>query len=330
MNKIKKIIPIIISRFVICFLILNFLLMSVSASNNTETINIGTKNIDTVKEQDISCFHCHSKVVSEFQKSVHNGKILCTNCHGGDVTIKGTIISIDVMTKELTKNISSKILINNLCINCHKNAVALYKESIHWKLLADGRTEAPSCLDCHGIHNILSYKDPNSMTYFDKVPQTCANCHENQTKMKAWYYGISTDRFDTYKKSYHYKAIILKDDKQRLSNGKGLATCPDCHENHNTKNESDPTSAIFPANLAVTCGKSECHPNQNAIIYGGKIHEGQSVYLLSIDLKKLITYFYIAMILFEVSFTFGLIFLGIYSKIEVIKRSHNNRKNNNH
>lgn len=280
---------------------------------------------DTIK--DISCTHCHSKEVTEFQKSVHYNKILCTNCHGGESDINGTV-SIKAMDN--ITDIPTKTNIAEICSKCHIDVTASYKDSIHWKGITEGRTEAPSCLDCHGIHNILSYKDPNSMTYYEIVPETCANCHENQSKMGAWYYGISTDRFDTYKKSYHYKAIILKEEKQRLTNGKGYATCPDCHENHNTKNESDPTSAIYPANLPVTCGKSECHPNQNVVIYGGKVHEGQSVYLLSIDLKKFITYFYIAMILFEVSFTFGLIFLGIYSKIDIIRRGHNNKKENNH
>ena len=68
--------------------------------------------------------------------------------------------------------------------------------------------------------------------------------------------------------------------------------------------------------------KSGCHPGANNVfITGGKIHEEQSVQLLSIDAKKLVTYFYIIMILFELSFTIGLIFLGITSKFE-IKRRH--------
>ena len=33
---------------------------------------------------------------------------------------------------------------------------------------------------------------------------------------------------------------------------------------------ADPTSAIFPANLAKTCEKEGCHSKQNAIIYGGE------------------------------------------------------------
>jgi hypothetical protein len=141
----------------------------------------------------------------------------------------------------------------------------------------------------------------------------CANCHENQTKMQAWYYGIQTDRFDTYKNTFHYKAY--------RSGGKILATCSDCHENHDTRPQSDPKSTINSSNLLSTCGKTGCHPGaNNAFLRSGKIHETQSVILLSFDAKKLVTYFYIIMIFFELSFTLGLIFLGITSNFELRRR----------
>lgn len=132
--------------------------------------------------------------------------------------------------------------------------------------------------------------------------------------MQALYYGIKTDRFDTYKKSYHYKSY--------KSGGGVIATCSDCHENHDTRIASDPKSAINPANLITTCGKKGCHEGAgNVFLSGGKIHEEQSVYLLSFDAKRIVTIFYIIMILFELTFTFGLIFLGITSKFD-IKRRH--------
>jgi nitrate/TMAO reductase-like tetraheme cytochrome c subunit len=281
---------------------------------STTSIVISKEGMDMTSENDVSCFHCHSNEVEQFQRSMHSGKILCVDCHGGDIAINGSIISTDVMYNNFTGT-PSRVNITELCNKCHSKIVVLYKESVHWKGLISGM--GASCTDCHGTHNILSYKDPRSMTYFENVPQLCANCHENQTKMQAWYYGIQTDRFDTYKNSYHYKAIILGGGKE-----KSLATCNDCHENHNTKNESDPSSAIYPANLVKTCEKEGCHPEQNALIYGGNVHEGQSVYLsyTKIDLKAIVTYFYIVMIIFEICFSFGLIALGIYSQIDIVKR----------
>ncbi len=262
---------------------------------------------------DVSCFHCHSRQVNEFEKSVHfNKNISCTDCHGGEINISGSIISINVMHMNFT-GAPSRVELTTFCSKCHAEETRTYEKSIHWEKLKEGRMEAASCTDCHGIHDILSSNDTKSPTHAENIPLTCANCHENQTKMQAWYYGIKTDRFDTYKKSYHYKAY--------MSGGRVLATCSDCHENHDTRAASDPESAVYQANLPSTCGKPGCHPGaNNAFIRGGKVHEEQSVYLSFIDAKKLVTYFYILMILFELAFTFGLIFLGITSNFEIRRR----------
>jgi predicted CXXCH cytochrome family protein len=264
------------------------------------------------ENKDISCIHCHSKEVAELQKSVHfTENISCTECHGGEINVSGTTISVNVMSINFT-GVPARTNISDLCSKCHPEETRLYKESIHWKELEKGHSIAPTCTDCHGAHDILSSKNPESVIYSTNVPQLCSSCHQNQTKMSAWYYGIQTDRFDTYKKSFHYKALI--------SGGTGVATCPDCHESHDVRNETDPASSIYAANLPATCGKPGCHSGQNALIYGGKVHEGASVYLFSIDAKKLVTYFYILMILFELAFTLGLISLDITSKFEIRRR----------
>lgn len=261
---------------------------------------------------DVSCFHCHSRQVQEFTRSIHFDKnISCTDCHGGDVHINGTAVSIGSMLTNFT-GVPARKGITQTCSKCHGEAAGTYRESIHWQELNKGVAIAATCTDCHGTHNILPSTDANSSANPENVPLLCAGCHENKTKMSAWYYGIKTDRFDTYKRSYHYKAL--------QSGGKGLATCTDCHENHNTRNESNPRSAIYQANLPATCGKSGCHSSNSAQVYGGKVHEGQSVGLYFIDAKKLVTYFYIVMIVFEIVFTLGLISLDISSKFEVKRR----------
>ncbi len=274
---------------------------------------VGLITAASAQTEDTSCFHCHSTQVREFQKSIHFDKnISCSDCHGGDVRINGSIVSLDVMHINFTGR-PARTNMTDFCSRCHGEVAKTYGESIHWQRLKEGRMEAATCTDCHGTHHILASKNPESLTYVENIPQTCADCHANQSKMQAWYYGIATDKFDTYKKSYHYKAY--------LSGGKVLATCSDCHENHDTRAASDPKSAVNQANLPATCGKTGCHQGaNNAYIYGGKVHEGQSVYFFSIDAKKLVTYFYILMILFELTFTFGLIFLGITSNFEIRRR----------
>jgi len=90
--------------------------------------------------------------------------------------------------------------------------------------------------------------------------------------MSAWYYGIKTDRFDTYKESFHWKA---------LSKGYTVvATCADCHNNHVTKSPTDPTSSTYPDNLPKTCGKPNCHPGVrfDAKIAAGLVHDKESLH----------------------------------------------------
>lgn len=261
---------------------------------------------------DISCYHCHSDQVNEFQKSVHFNKNTCIDCHGGDININGSIVSKNVMHTNFTGKPSPTTVVD-FCVKCHSESTNAYEESIHWQKLKEGRNAA-SCTDCHGIHNILSSKDTNSSTFSLNISGTCVKCHASQSIMQSSEYGIKTDSFDTYKESYHYKSY--------LAGGKLLATCSDCHENHNIRAQSDPKSAINPANLITTCGKNDCHEGAgNVFLWGGKVHEGQSVYLLSLDAKRIVTYLYILLILFELCFTFGLIFLAIASKFD-IKRRH--------
>lgn len=251
------------------------------------------------QDESIACIHCHSNEENKFKESVHfqNG-ISCIDCHGGQKNISGAIISVNVMTENFT-GVPTRTKISDLCLKCHIEVTGKYKESIHWKELEKGTEIAPTCTDCHRAHDILSFRNPKSLTYHDNVSLMCADCHE--------------EKFGTYEKSYHFKAY--------QAGGKVLAACSDCHESHEIRPESDPKSMIYQANLASTCGKTGCHPSANqAYIYGGKVHEEDSVYLFSIDVKKLVTYFYIIMILFELAFTFGLIFLGISSRFELGRR----------
>ena len=225
---------------------------------------------------DISCFHCHTTELKEYKYSIHyTNNILCTDCHGGKTKISNNTVSVDVMSNEINYKY--------VCSKCHEKEDEEFKNSIHSK------SGGVYCTDCHDIHAILTKNDKYSPIYVDNIPLTCSKCHENQSKMQAWYYGIKTDRFDTYKNSFHYKSY--------LSGGKILATCSDCHEKHDIRPEDDPRSAIYSSNLPSTCGKDNCHIGAKNVFISGKVHEEQSVKLFSVDAKALITYFYIIMII---------------------------------
>jgi len=223
-------------------------------------------------QQDVSCYHCHTPVVTEFRNNVHY-KIgfTCADCHGGSIETNASVISYNVMSGNFIGR-PTRLNVTMVCEKCHIEETKNYKQSIHWEQIEKGHLEAATCTDCHGIHEIRAIKDPKSPSNHQNSPATCAKCHSNTELMSAWYYGIKTDRFDTYKESFHWKA---------LRNGYNVvATCADCHENHLTKAHTDPASSTYPANLPMTCGQTDCHPGVkfDAKIAAGLVHDKESLH----------------------------------------------------
>ncbi len=223
-------------------------------------------------QEDVTCYHCHTQVVDQFRNNIHyqNG-LTCTDCHGGNPQTNATVITYAVMSGDFIGK-PTRENITNVCSKCHPQEAKDYKTSIHWEQISKGHTDAATCTDCHGVHEIRAISDPNSSVNRQNSPATCAKCHSNKELMSAWYYGIKTDRFDTYKESFHWRA---------LSNGYTVvATCADCHGNHNTKSPQDPNSSTYPDNLPKTCGKPNCHPGAefDAKVAAGLVHDKESLH----------------------------------------------------
>ncbi|MDD5616546.1 MAG: cytochrome c3 family protein [Candidatus Methanoperedens sp.] len=223
-------------------------------------------------QQDVSCYHCHTNVVEEFRNNIHYTMgFTCANCHGGSEESNTSVVSSNVMSGDFIGK-PTRDKITNICSKCHAQETNDYKQSIHWDAITKGHPEAATCTDCHGIHEIRAISDNKSSSNHQNSPATCAKCHANSEIMSAWYYGIKADRMDTYKESFHWKA---------LKNGyKVVATCADCHENHITKSHTDPASTTYPDNLPRTCGKEGCHPGVkfDAAIAAGLVHDKESLH----------------------------------------------------
>lgn len=160
------------------------------------------------------------------KKSVHKD-IACSDCHIG--------FSRTRHPQRIYRSYKEfQISVTEGCRKCHFDKFAKATESIHAKLLSEGVESAPTCIDCHGGHNIVYISK-----YKDKQIETCGNCH--------------SDTVEVYKKSVHGIAVIERKDNF-------AASCADCHTAHMVK---DPKEFSFKMAIPDICGK--CHGDPNVM-----------------------------------------------------------------
>jgi cytochrome c553 len=113
------------------------------------------------------------------------------------------------------------------CERCHSQIHDLYADSVHGSaLLGEGNPDVPTCIDCHGVHNIQGPTDSQFRLF---SPEICARCHADQELMAK--YGINTDVFDTYVADFHGTTVEIFQD---LAPGQetNKPVCIDCHGVH--------------------------------------------------------------------------------------------------
>lgn len=194
-----------------------------------------------------NCTGCHDKEAKAYASSIHgmshsmgaSGAAQCWDCHGAH----------DILP---VKNAASPVFKLNLpttCAKCHSNskltqeyqigvpaAAAEYMDSIHGTaLLKMGLIVAPSCDDCHGVHDIKRSVDRDSPINHANVAKTCGKCHV----------GIEA----TYNQSVHGQLLAKGDQRGPV--------CIDCHTAHEIVN---PTGNNFKAISDQRCGK--CHADR--------------------------------------------------------------------
>lgn len=123
--------------------------------------------------------------------------------------------------------------IHKTCGNCHVGILSIYEKSIHGKLVAEGRDDAPVCTDCHTSHEIIQ---PDRVAFKLASGDRCGKCHK--------------DRIEHYRETFHGKALAL--------GRPGVAACYDCHGHHDIVPIDDPTSRLAGDHKLLTC--QQCHP----------------------------------------------------------------------
>ena len=193
------------------------------------------------------CAECHAQEVKELKSSIHgqaakNGDPdapKCESCHGPIHAVKPS--------SEADSTVARKNLADT-CAKCHSDAgflsrhnipvvhpVDSYKQSVHGRAVALGK-DAATCSSCHGSHDIYPATDTRSKVNHWKVPETCAQCHQEIAR--------------EFNDSVHGEAV--------KAGVRDAPVCIDCHGEHLIM---DPKSAASPLNARnvseETCGR--CH-----------------------------------------------------------------------
>jgi hypothetical protein len=203
-----------------------------------------------------SCRLCHEE---EFQKaldSVHmralaagNKKAaVCADCHNPHVQQRIT----DPDTGKLLP--AARLAIPKTCARCHGDIYAQYRQSVHGSALISGNPDVPTCIDCHGVHNI---SNPLTPEFRLASPLMCAKCHTDRQKMAR--YGLSTAVYRTYVADFHGSTVTLFE-RRHPDQATNEPVCFDCHGIHDIGNPEDPKKGLeIKANLLVVCRR--CHPD---------------------------------------------------------------------
>ena len=182
---------------------------------------------------------------AKFATSVHGGVSLkCTDCHAGVVADK-------VPHGDKLKPVQ--------CANCHEKAVKEYAATTHSVSRKAGNGAAATCTDCHGSHDIMPSKNPESRTSHANLAATCLRCHGDEAMVtKAGMPGGNIG--SKFADSIHGKAL-------KGAASKSAPACNGCHGSHDMRPKSDPASRVARGNSPKTCGS--CHQPELAAWTGG-------------------------------------------------------------
>jgi hypothetical protein len=203
------------------------------------------------------CERCHGSQFELSMDSVHaaarsegnRAAAVCTDCH----TAHAVQDWVDNTTGETLPEARTRI--PETCAQCHKAIYDEYETSVHGSALTEeNNPDVPTCIDCHGVHNI---EDPTTAQFRLASPQMCAKCHTDPAIMTK--YGISTDVLSTYVADFHGTTVTIFE-KQSPDAETNKPVCYDCHGVHNIQRADDPHKGLLvQENLLATCQK--CHPD---------------------------------------------------------------------
>jgi cytochrome b subunit of formate dehydrogenase len=131
-----------------------------------------------------TCGRCHMFIQERLEASVHRWRVAedgepeLTAAPGGTTTQRPVCTSCHV-GHDLAdpKSVAFRESSPGRCGSCHESLSEQYLLSMHGQLTNLGHGPAAKCSDCHGAHDILPVRDPQSKLFGARRVETCAQCH---------------------------------------------------------------------------------------------------------------------------------------------------------
>lgn len=178
----------------------------------------------------------------------------CSDCHG----------SHDIRPPSDAFSRIAPGRIAKTCGRCHAVESRKFAASAHGRAVGRGVHAAPTCVECHGEHDIRGPGMEGSRVARGARSEACVQCHQSARVIGR---GVPADRVGTFLSSFHGMAGKSGDVK--------VADCASCHGWHDVEPSTVTTSRTNTSNLSQTCG--QCHPGAGGRWAGGvKIHQALS------------------------------------------------------
>lgn len=205
--------------------------------------------------QNTACLDCHSAAAHKanpnaqivnpdaIASSVH-GSIGCTDCH-----------TVDPKTGHKGNR-------TVFCARCHQKEADGFNQSPHVMGREASIEKLPTCVICHGGHNVLAVADTSALTNHVNSVKLCIACHEDQAVTAQVEKLPRPAVIKAYENSVHGYALLVKGNKS-------APACVDCHGSHSFLPADQPESPVYKTHIAQTCG--HCH-HEIAKTYNESVH----------------------------------------------------------
>jgi hypothetical protein len=203
--------------------------------------------------QDDACLSCHGPGMAKGKAQLvdpatltgsTHASLACKDCHAVDPKIN---------------HAGNRTV---FCGRCHETEAAGFNKSPHVEGRKANIEKLPTCITCHGGHQILAQADPNSRTNHLNSVKVCTQCHEDQQLTDQLQQLPKVTVIKSYENSVHGRALMEHGDAK-------APACVDCHGSHSTLASDDPDSPVYKTHIAATCGR--CH-GEVAAQYAQSVH----------------------------------------------------------